>query len=131
MADNYFARYLPLLIHVLAAGGLAVVMVLLSTFIGQHKKNKVKMSPYECGMEPQGDVRSRFSVKFYLVAMLFILFDVEAVFLYPWAILLKSDLKMFGFWEMMVFIVIILAGLFYIWKKGVIDWNKPTKGEVM
>jgi NADH-quinone oxidoreductase subunit A len=131
MADNYFARYIPLLIHVLAAGGLAVVMVLLSTLIGQHKKNKVKMSPYECGMEPQGDVRSRFSVKFYLVAMLFILFDVEAVFLYPWAILLKSDLKMFGFWEMMVFIVIILAGLFYIWKKGVIDWNKPTKGEVM
>jgi NADH-quinone oxidoreductase subunit A len=105
--------------------------VLLSTFIGQHKKNKVKMSPYECGMEPQGDVRSRFSVKFYLVAMLFILFDVEAVFLYPWAILLKSDLKMFGFWEMMVFIAVILAGLFYIWKKGVIDWNKPTKGEVM
>jgi NADH-quinone oxidoreductase subunit A len=131
MADNYFARYLPLLIHVLAAAGLAVVMVLLSTLIGQHKKNKVKMSPYECGMEPQGDVRSRFSVKFYLVAMLFILFDVEAVFLYPWAILLKSDLKMFGFWEMMVFIAVILAGLFYIWKKGVIDWNKPTKGEVM
>jgi NADH-quinone oxidoreductase subunit A len=131
MADNYFARYLPLLMHVLAASGLAVVMVLLSTLIGQHKKNKVKMSPYECGMEPQGDVRSRFSVKFYLVAMLFILFDVEAVFLYPWAILLKSDLKMFGFWEMMVFIAVILAGLFYIWKKGVIDWNKPTKGEVM
>ena len=131
MADNYFARYLPLLIHVLAAAGLAVVMVLLSTLIGQHKKNKVKMSPYECGMQPQGDVKSRFSVKFYLVAMLFILFDVEAVFLYPWAILLKSDLKMFGFWEMMVFIAVILAGLFYIWKKGVIDWNKPTKGEVM
>ena len=131
MADNYFARYLPLLIHVLVAAGLAIGMVLLSTLIGQHKKNKVKMSPYECGMEPQGDVRSRFSVKFYLVAMLFILFDVEAVFLYPWAVLLKSDLKMFGFWEMMVFIAVILAGLFYIWKKGVIDWNKPTKGEVM
>ena len=131
MADNYFARYLPLLIHVLVAAGLAVGMVLLSTLIGQHKKNKVKMSPYECGMEPQGDVRSRFSVKFYLVAMLFILFDVEAVFLYPWAVLLKSDLKMFGFWEMMVFIAVILAGLFYIWKKGMIDWNKPTKGEVM
>ena len=131
MADNYFARYLPLLIHVLVAAGIAVGMVLLSTLIGQHKKNKVKMSPYECGMEPQGDVRSRFSVKFYLVAMLFILFDVEAVFLYPWAILLKSELKMFGFWEMIVYIAIILAGLFYIWKKGVIDWNKPTKGEVM
>jgi NADH-quinone oxidoreductase subunit A len=131
MADMYFSRYLPLLIHVIIAGGLAVGMVLLSTLIGQHKKNKVKMSPYECGMLPQGDVKGRFSVKFYLVAMLFILFDVEAVFLYPWAILLKSELKMFGFWEMLVFIAIILAGLFYIWKKGVIDWNKPTKGEVM
>lgn len=131
MADNYFARYLPLLLHLLAAGGLAVVIVLLSQFIGQHKKNAVKMSPYECGMTPQGDVRGRFSVKFYLVAMLFILFDVEAIFLYPWAILLKDELKMFGFLEMLVYILVILAGLFYIWKKGVIDWHKPTKGEVM
>jgi NADH-quinone oxidoreductase subunit A len=130
MADNYFARYLPLLMHMVIAAGLAGVIVLLSTLIGQHKKNAVKMSPYECGMIPQGDARSRFSVKFYLVAMLFILFDVEAVFLYPWAILLK-ELKMFGFWEMLVYIGVILAGLFYIWKKGVIDWNKPHRGEVM
>jgi NADH-quinone oxidoreductase subunit A len=130
MTDNYFARYLPLLMHMLIALGLACAIVLLSTLIGQHKKNAVKMSPYECGMTPQGDARSRFSVKFYLVAMLFILFDVEAVFLYPWAILLK-ELKMFGFWEMLVYIAVILAGLFYIWKKGVIDWNKPHRGEVM
>lgn len=131
MAENYFARYLPLLLHLLIATGLAVAIVLLSYFIGQHKKNRVKMSPYECGMTPQGDVRQRFSVKFYLVAMLFILFDVEAIFLYPWAILLKSDLKMFGFWEMLVYIGIVMAGLFYVWKKGVIDWNKPTRGEVL
>lgn len=131
MPDNYFVRYLPLLMHMLAATGLAVAIVLLSYFIGQHKKNRVKLSPYECGMIPQGDARQRFSVKFYLVAMLFILFDVEAIFLYPWAILLKNDLKMFGFWEMLVYVGIILAGLFYIWKKGVIDWNKPTRGEVM
>ena len=130
MADNYFARYLPLLMHMVIAAGLAGAIVLLSTLIGQHKKNAVKMSPYECGMIPQGDARSRFSVKFYLVAMLFILFDVEAVFLYPWAILLR-ELKMFGFWEMLVYIGVILAGLFYIWKKGVIDWNKPHRGEVM
>ncbi|HWR36326.1 MAG TPA: NADH-quinone oxidoreductase subunit A [Clostridia bacterium] len=130
MSENYFARYLPLLMHMFAAAGLAVAIVLLSTFIGQHKKNRVKMSPYECGMIPQGDVRQRFSVKFYLVAMLFILFDVEAIFLYPWAILLK-ELKMFGFWEMLIYIGIVTVGLFYIWKKGVIDWNKPTREEVM
>src|SRR5271166_6514767 len=84
MPDSYFARYLPLLIHVVVAGGLAIAMVVLSWFIGQHKYNKVKMSQYECGMTPVGDARQRFSVKFYMVAMLFILFDVEAVFLYPW-----------------------------------------------
>src|SRR5882757_10210739 len=89
MPDFYFARYLPLLIHVLVAGGVACAIVGLSYFIGQHKYNKAKMSPYECGMEPVGNARQRFSVKFYLVAMLFILFDVEAVFLYPWAILGK------------------------------------------
>jgi len=122
MPDFYFARYLPLLIHVVVAGLLAGVMVTLSYLIGQHKFNKAKMSPYECGMEPVGDAQHRFSVKFYLVAMLFILFDVEAVFLYPWAIILK-ELKMFGFWEMVVYIGIVLVGYWYIWKKGVIDWN--------
>ncbi len=80
MPDTYFTRYLPLLIQLCLAGGLGCVMVLLSWFIGQHKYNKAKMSPYECGMTPIGDARQRFSVKFYLVAMLFILFDVEAVF---------------------------------------------------
>ena len=96
MPDNYFVRYIPLLLHMLVAGGLACAIVVLSSLVGQHKRNRVKMSPYECGMQPIGDIRQRFSVKFYLVAMLFILFDVEAVFLYPWAILLK-ELKMFGF----------------------------------
>jgi NADH-quinone oxidoreductase subunit A len=128
MPDSYFARYLPLLIHVIVVGGLAIAIVILSRFIGQHKFNKVKMSPYECGMTPVGDARHRFSVKFYLVAMLFILFDVEAIFLYPWAIILK-ELKMFGFWEMLVYIGILLAGYWYIWKKGVIDWNKQGKAE--
>ena len=130
MPDSYFARYLPLLIHVIVAGGLATAIVVLSWFIGQHKFNKVKMSQYECGMTPVGDARQRFSVKFYLVAMLFILFDVETVLLFPWAIILK-DLKMFGFWEMLVYIAIVAAGLFYIWKKGVIDWNKPGKAETI
>ena len=128
MPDTYFARYLPLLIHLCIACALACAMVLLSWVIGQHKFNKVKMSQYECGMSPVGDARQRFSVKFYLVAMLFILFDVEAVFLYPWAIIFK-DLKMFGFWEMLVYIGIVLAGYWYIVKKGVIEWNRSSKAE--
>ncbi len=122
MPDNYFARYLPLLIHLGLALALAGGIVVLSTLVGKHRYNRVKMSPYECGMTPMGDARERFSVKFYLVAMLFILFDVEAVFLYPWAVVFK-ELKMFGFWEMLVYIGIVLVGLFYVWKKGVLDWS--------
>src|SRR5438477_2994734 len=127
MPDNYFARYLPLLIHFILAGALASALVALPWLIGYRRPTRAKMSPYECGMTPIGDARQRFSVKFYMVAMLFILFDVEAVFLYPWAIILK-DLKkmgqgMFGFWEMIVYIVIVLVGYWYIWKKGVLDWG--------
>jgi NADH-quinone oxidoreductase subunit A len=122
MPENYFARYLPLLIHFILAGALATGIVLLSWLIGQRKPTRAKLSPYECGMTPIGDARERFSVKFYMVAMLFILFDVEAVFLYPWAIILR-ELKMFGFWEMVVYIGIVFVGFWYIWKKGVLDWG--------
>ncbi len=123
MPDNYFARYLPLLVHMAVAFALAGGIVLLSQFIGRHRYSRAKFQPYECGMAPVGDARERFSVKFYLVAMLFILFDVEAVFLYPWAILLR-ELKMFGFWEMLVYVAIVLVGFFYIWKKGVLNWTE-------
>jgi len=122
MPDNYFARYLPFLIHTLLAGGIAVAIVTLSWLIGQRKPTRAKLSPYESGMTPVGDARQRFSVQFYMVAMLFILFDVEAVFLYPWAIILRT-LKHFGLWEMFVYIGIVLVGLFYVWKKGVLDWG--------
>ena len=104
-----------------------------SWIIGYRRPTRAKMSPYECGMTPVGDARERFSVKFYLVAMLFILFDVEAVFLYPWAVILK-ELKMFGFWEMLIYIGIVLVGLLYVWKKGVLDWNQVSiaaRGRVM
>jgi NADH-quinone oxidoreductase subunit A len=123
MPDNYFARYLPLLIHFLLACLLATAIVVLSALLGYRKPTRAKLSPYECGMTPLGDARERFSVKFYLVAMMFILFDVEAVFLYPWAVILR-DLKMFGFWEMVVYIGIVLVGFYYIWKKGVLDWGE-------
>jgi len=129
MPDNYFARYLPLLLHILAVAIVASVgasvIVTLSWILGKRRPTRAKLSPYECGMVPVGDARERFSVKFYLVAMLFILFDVEAVFLYPWAVILR-DLKMFGFWEMMVYIAIVLVGFFYVWKKGVLDWNRSS-----
>jgi NADH-quinone oxidoreductase subunit A len=131
MPDNYFARYLPLLMHFGIATGLAAAIITLSWLIGQHKPGRAKMSPYECGVSPVGDARDRFSVKFYLVGMLFILFDVEAVFLYPWAVILR-ELKMFGFWEMLVYIAIVLVGLFYVWKKGVLDWglSHPRRGDI-
>jgi NADH-quinone oxidoreductase subunit A len=131
MPDNYFASYLPLLLHFMIAFAVAGAIVTLSWLIGQRKPTRAKMSPYECGVTPVGDARERFSVKFYLVAMLFILFDVEAVFLYPWAIILR-ELKMFGFWEMLVYIGVVLVGFFYIWKKGVLDWSitSPRRGEV-
>ncbi len=130
MPDNYYARYLPFLIHVLIAGGIATAIIVLSWLVGTRKPTRAKLSPYECGMTPVGDSRQRFSVKFYLVAMLFILFDVEAVFIYPWAVILR-DLKnlgqgLFGLWEMLVYIAIFLVGFFYIWKKGVLDWGAAS-----
>jgi NADH-quinone oxidoreductase subunit A len=125
MPDNYFARYLPLLIHFLLASAFATAVVTLSRLVGQRKPTPAKMAPYESGMTPVGDARGRFSVQFYLVAMLFILFDVEAVFLYPWAVILR-DLKHFGLWEMFVYIGIVLVGFFYVWKKGVLDWGPQS-----
>ena len=127
MPDNYFARYLPLLVHFVVTGVVATGIVLLSWLLGHRRPTRAKMSPYECGMVPVGDARQRFSVKFYLVAMLFIIFDVEAVFLYPWAVILR-DLKMFGFFEMLVYVAIVLVGFFYAWKKGVLDWGAAAKG---
>jgi NADH-quinone oxidoreductase subunit A len=100
---------------------IACALVTLSYVIGRKVKNRVKDMPYECGIAPTGDARERFSVKFYLVAMLFILFDIEAIFLYPWAVVYKQ-LKMFAFVEMLAFVVLIMAGFFFVWKKGVLDW---------
>jgi NADH-quinone oxidoreductase subunit A len=132
MPDNYFARYLPLLIHMLIALGIAAGMIILSTILGKRRASRAKFQQYECGITPTGDAAQRFSVRFYLVAMLFILFDVEAIFLYPWAVIfrdLTAKYGMFGFWEMVVYIGIVLVGFFYIWKKGVLDWNKPEGSE--
>jgi NADH-quinone oxidoreductase subunit A len=90
--------------------------------VGLKKPTPVKLSPYECGMPPVGTARDRFSIKFYIIAMLFILFDIEAVFLYPWAVEFRK-LGMFGFVEMGVFIAILLVGYIYVWKKGALEWE--------
>ena len=107
--------------------GLACGMVGGSYFIGKRRQSKVKAGAYECGMDPIGDARGRFSVRFYMVAMLFILFDVEAVFMLPWAVIFRqlpaiTGQRFFGFWEMLVYLAFVAVGLFYAWKKGVLDW---------
>ena len=125
MPDNYFARYLPLLIQMLVAAGMAIGMVVLSFVLGKHKFSKSKMSPYECGMIPQGEAPPRFSVKFYLVAMLFILFDLEIVFMYPWAVVYREAIAHGStiFWSMLCFISILMIGYIYALKKGALDWK--------
>lgn len=114
--------YLPILVLLGVALAFGLGSVVFSSLIGQKKYSKVKMSPYECGCEPVGTAHERFSSKFYLIAMLFILFDIEAVFLYPWAILYKK-LGLFGLIEMGVFIVILFVGYIYVWKKGALEWE--------
>ena len=128
MPNDYFQNYVPLLLMlgvvVLLAGG----MIVLSCLLGQRRPTRAKLAAYECGVPPTGDARQRFSVKFYLVAMVFILFDVEVVFLYPWAVVFR-ELKMFGFVEMLLFLLLVVAGFAYLWKKGVLDWSRPEPGE--
>src|SRR5271165_6325979 len=121
MPTTLAQTWFPVLLQAVLAMVIAAALVGLSFAVGKRLKNKVKDMPYECGIAPTGDAQHRFSVKFYLVAMLFILFDIEAIFLYPWAVVFKQ-LKMFGFLEMLTFVILILAGFFFIWKKGVLDW---------
>ena len=124
----YVWQYLPLVLQILAALAMAVGMVAASFFIGKHKNSRTKAGTYECGMDPVGDARGRFSVKFYMVAMLFILFDVEAVFVLPWAVIYRrlpaiTGSRLFGFWEMLVYLAFVAVGLFYVWKKGILNWS--------
>ncbi len=122
MPKSYTELYFPVLLQALIAMALAAGLLTVSYIFGKRVRNRVKDMPYESGITPTGDARERFSVKFYLVAMLFILFDIEAIFLYPWVVVYR-ELKMFAFVEMLVFVVLILSGFFYIWKKGALDWS--------
>jgi NADH-quinone oxidoreductase subunit A len=133
MSSSGLQAYVPLLIQLLVAAVLAGALIGISTFIGWRRPSKAKNAPYECGVEPTGDAREPFSVKFYLIAMVFILFDVEAIFLYPWAYVFKDMVHMgksmarFGFIEMMLYVAILLVGYIYLWKKGALDWHKSQK----
>lgn len=128
MPASYKELYFPILLQVLIAMAIAGGMIGISALLGKRIRNAAKDMPYESGMIPTGSARERFSVKFYLVAMIFILFDIEAVFLYPWAVVYR-ELKLFAFVEMFVFVVLILAGFFYIWKKGALDWSVESKDD--
>jgi NADH-quinone oxidoreductase subunit A len=127
-SNPYIWQYLPLAIQIVFAVGLACFMVGASYLLGKHRRTRTKLSAYECGMDPVGDARGRFSVRFYMVAMLFILFDVEAVFMLPWAVIYRrlpgiTGSRLFGFWEMLVYLGFVAVGLFYVWKKGVLNWS--------
>ena len=122
MPTSYTEVYFPVLLQVVIAMAIATLMLGLSYLLGKKVRDRVKDLPYESGIVPTGDARQRFSVKFYLVGMLFIVFDIEAIFLYPWAVVYR-ELKLFGFVEMLLFIILILCGFFFIWKKGALDWS--------
>ena len=116
-------NWVPVLVFFILVTGFALVSLLGSWLLGMKKPRPEKLVPYECGMQPIGTARDRFSVKFYLVAMLFLLFDIEAVFLFPWAVVYR-ELKLFGFFEMLLFIAAILGGYIYVWKKGALEWER-------
>ena len=116
------APYLPLSIAMLVAGVMAVGILMVASVLGPKRPSPIKSQPFECGSEPIGSAHQRFAVKFYIVALLFIVFDVEAVFLYPWAVNFK-DLGWFGYGEMVLFAATLVVALIYIWKKGALNWE--------
>ncbi len=132
MEPSGVVNYFPILLIFVIAVGFAAVMITLSRLAGRNRPTREKLMPYECGVEPVGTARERQSVKFYMVAMVFLLFDIEAVFLIPWAVafpnVLKdenwSPLKYVFYGEMMLFMVILLVGLIYVWRKGILEWNR-------
>lgn len=128
MPNSYTELYFPVLVQVIIAMAIAAGLIGVSALLGKRAKSPQKDMAYESGMLPTGTANERFSVKYYLVGMVFILFDIEAIFLYPWAVVYRQ-LKMFGFVEMLIFIGLVLVGFFYVWKKGALDWSQEeTRG---
>lgn len=127
--------YLPILLIFVVAAGFAVTNVLLSQMVGQRKQTRTKLMPYECGKDPVGSARERFSVKFYMIGMIFILFDIEVIFLVPWAVVFKTltgpeyGLGPLIFWEMILFVALLLVGYVYVLRKGAFDWGERARRE--
>ncbi len=120
--EQNIIHYLPIVIFLGVAAVLSLIMIIIPTIFAAYKPDKEKNSPYECGFEPFQDARIEFDVRFYLVAILFIIFDLEIIFLFPWAITL-GKIGALGFWSMMVFIAILTIGFIYEWKKGALEWE--------
>mgnify|MGYP001433545174 CR=1 FL=1 len=119
---SYLYNYLPILLFIIIGFGLAVGMTLLSFIFGESKPDSEKLSAYECGFEAFDDARGRFDVRFYLVAILFIIFDLEVAFLFPWAVV-SHHLKAYGFYAMGIFLLLLIIGFIYEWKKGALEWE--------
>ena len=119
---NSIGAFVPILVIVIVAVGFAGVTILLSHFVGKRVYDPAKLAPYECGITPVGTARERFHTRFYLVAMLFIVFDIETVFFYPWAVIYRQ-LRLFGLAEMAVFVGILIIGYAWIWGKGALEWD--------
>ena len=126
MPQSYPQIYFPILLQAVLAIAVAGGALIATHLVGHRVANKAKSAPYECGMPPVGDARGRFSVKYFLVGMVFILFDVEIAFLFPWAVVFR-DLKLYGFVSMLVYVALIVAGFFYLWKKGALDWARTDR----
>ena len=120
--ESMLAEYLPILIFFAIAGAMAVAIVGASYVIAPQRPDAEKLSAYECGFDAFGDARSRFDVRFYLVTLLFIIFDLEVAFLFPWATAL-GGIGLFGFWSMMIFLVVLTVGFIYEWRKGALEWE--------
>jgi NADH-quinone oxidoreductase subunit A len=120
--ESLLSEYLPILIFLGIAIALATVIVIASLVVARQSPDSEKLSPYECGFEPFDDARSRFDVRFYLVAILFIIFDLEVAFLFPWAVTL-GRIGMFGFWSMIAFLAVLTVGFVYEWRKGALEWE--------
>ena len=116
------AEFVPILLFIIVGLGLGAVLIVAGFVLGPHRPNDEKLSPYECGFEAFEDTRMRFDVRYYLVALLFIIFDLEIAFLFPWAIVLE-DIGLFGIAAMGLFLVILLIGFLYEWKKGALEWE--------
>jgi NADH-quinone oxidoreductase subunit A len=120
--ESLLSEYFPILVFLAIAGGISIAMVTASVVLARQRPDKEKLSPYECGFDPFEDARIRFDVRYYLVAILFIIFDLEVAFLFPWAVSL-GDIGIFGFWSMVVFLAVLTVGFIYEWKKGALEWE--------